>query len=148
MQNYVRKRATAILVKDHQILLIRRVKPHEEYFMFPGGGVEEGETVEQGLLRESTEELAIKVDAFTPICVVENIEIPPDKNTWIGDHKYYLFSIDKYSGTPEISGPEKEKMTEENQYHLVWVPIYQISSMKNLHPQEVAKALVNYFNNS
>ena len=40
MENETRERASAVIIKDNKILLMKRVKPNLEYFVFPGGGVE------------------------------------------------------------------------------------------------------------
>jgi len=31
-----RKRATAVIISNSKILLIKRIKPNQEYFIFPG----------------------------------------------------------------------------------------------------------------
>lgn len=60
-----RKAARAIIMKDEKFILIHRIKEKEgqkiEYYVFPGGGLEMGETFEQAVVRESYEELGIKV---------------------------------------------------------------------------------------
>lgn len=47
-----RIRAVAIIVNDAKVLLIHRISHGKEYHVFPGGGVENGETVERAVLRE------------------------------------------------------------------------------------------------
>ena len=44
----------------HRIGVIKR-KDYQEYYTFPGGGLEEGETEEEGAIREIKEELGINV---------------------------------------------------------------------------------------
>lgn len=60
-----RKSARAIIMKDEKFVLIHRIKEKEgkkiEYYVFPGGGIEMGETYEQTVVRESYEELGIKI---------------------------------------------------------------------------------------
>jgi ADP-ribose pyrophosphatase YjhB (NUDIX family) len=40
MNQRLNKRAAAVIIKDGKILLMRRVKNGREYFVFPGGGIE------------------------------------------------------------------------------------------------------------
>ena len=47
-----RIRAVAIIVNNEKVLLMHRINNGKEYHVFPGGGVENGETVEQAVLRE------------------------------------------------------------------------------------------------
>lgn len=52
-------RVRAILIKDGQLLTVHRTKPHDEYWVLPGGKVEPGETPAQALIREVLEETCI-----------------------------------------------------------------------------------------
>jgi len=55
----------AVLIKDNQILLPKRasnLKVMPDKYEFPGGKVEENETLEEALKRELYEELSIDVD--------------------------------------------------------------------------------------
>lgn len=50
--------AAAIIEKDNQILIAKRLKgEHKDLWEFPGGKVEQNETSEQALIREIKEEL-------------------------------------------------------------------------------------------
>ena len=61
-----RKSARAIIMKDDEFILIHRIKEKDgkkyEYYVFPGGGLEEGETYEEAVKREVFEELGITVN--------------------------------------------------------------------------------------
>ena len=68
MHNSVR----GIIKKDGGIILIHRMKPKEngtfrEYYVIPGGKMEEGETEEQTLLREVYEEIGIVIKPYKKI---------------------------------------------------------------------------------
>ena len=56
-----RIRAVAVIVNNRKILLMHRINNGKEYHVFPGGGVENGETVEQAVLREVQEETSLEV---------------------------------------------------------------------------------------
>jgi 8-oxo-dGTP diphosphatase len=60
----VRVRAGVILVQDDQVALIERVRDGHRYFVFPGGGVEPGETTRAAAQREAWEELGLRVRAL------------------------------------------------------------------------------------
>lgn len=53
----------AIIIKDDRVLIAQRADPPKlaGFWEFPGGKVEEGETVEECLVREIQEELSIDV---------------------------------------------------------------------------------------
>ena len=44
----------------HRTNVVKR-KDYQDYYTFPGGGLEEGETLEQGVIREIKEEFGINV---------------------------------------------------------------------------------------
>lgn len=55
-------RARVVLIEDGRVALIERVREGQMYYLFPGGGVEEGETPEQAAIREAREELGVDVE--------------------------------------------------------------------------------------
>jgi len=60
--------ARVLLVdRDERVLLLRGVDPADpgagQWWMTPGGGVDPGETVEQGALRELAEETGLRLDS-------------------------------------------------------------------------------------
>lgn len=53
----------ALIVKDGQLLLGKRAKePHQGAWDLPGGFIDPGETIEQALLREISEELKVQIN--------------------------------------------------------------------------------------
>ena len=55
-------RAAAVLVDGDSVALIERVRDGRRYYLFPGGGVERGETPEAAAVRECREELGLEVE--------------------------------------------------------------------------------------
>jgi mutator protein MutT len=52
-----------ILKKENKILLIKEVlEDKKEHWIFPGGGVDFGETVEKAAIREAKEEIGIDIE--------------------------------------------------------------------------------------
>ena len=58
----MRNRAGGILIENGKVLLIHRIKDNDEYYVFPGGGIETNETIEQATKRELLEETGIEVE--------------------------------------------------------------------------------------
>jgi ADP-ribose pyrophosphatase YjhB (NUDIX family) len=57
-------RVTGIVIREAKLLLIHRFKQGAEYYVFPGGGVEEGETWEDALAREMQEETGLALVSY------------------------------------------------------------------------------------
>jgi 8-oxo-dGTP diphosphatase len=67
----------ALLRRGDAVLLLRQEKRGQAYWLLPGGGVEEGETLEQALRRELLEECDIDVVQLDgPIAIAESISPP------------------------------------------------------------------------
>lgn len=57
----MRIRGSVVIVKNNKVGLIKRVREDHVYYVFPGGGIEQSETIEEGTKREALEELGVQV---------------------------------------------------------------------------------------
>ncbi|MFA6096429.1 MAG: NUDIX domain-containing protein [Candidatus Paceibacterota bacterium] len=65
----MKKRVRAIIVENGKILLIHRIKADDDYWVFPGGGVDEEDEDEiMALKRECMEELGVEVASEKYVC--------------------------------------------------------------------------------
>ena len=124
------ERAVAILIRDDAVLLMRRIKDGEEYYTFPGGMIEQGESPDVTAVRELAEETTVTSTVTSKLCELDNL----------GRHEYY-FMVRYVSGEPELSGEEKDRMTEANQYYPGWYPLDTAFSLPNLYPHKVVELL-------
>lgn len=129
-----RVRSAIILMEDERVALIRRVNSKGVYHLFPGGGVEPGETPEEAALREAQEELGLEVEILGLAAIVE-FEGKQQRYYWarrVGG----AFG----SGTgSELSSPMD---SEAGSYAPVWVRRDQLT-VHNVRPAELARRLAS-----
>lgn len=54
-------RSRVVIAQDGKLALIKRIRNGTTYYVFPGGGIEPGETAEVAAMREAHEELGVNV---------------------------------------------------------------------------------------
>lgn len=75
MQDQPQAAVSVILHYAGKVLLVRRANPPaKDLYAFPGGRVDEGETLEQAALREVREETGITAEAPLPLRVYDLVE--------------------------------------------------------------------------
>jgi 8-oxo-dGTP diphosphatase len=123
--------ARAVVVRGTQILLMHRRKDGREYFVLPGGHVEEGETVEETVVRELYEETGLHVRIQRELARLYN---PFDES----EHVY--FHVEAEAGEPVLGGPEVDRQCTDNYYALVWHELAQLHEIP-LQPKELRTLL-------
>jgi 8-oxo-dGTP diphosphatase len=131
----VRDRGSVVLIENNKVGLIKRVSEGSVYYVFPGGGIEEGETPETGTKREALEELGVEVKVKACITKVE----------FNGTQYFFLAEI--ISGT--FGTGQGEEYTNGNRgrgtYLPIWVGVEELSSI-DVKPKEVALKVQSLFN--
>lgn len=123
-------RASAIIIKDGKILLIHRRKEGKEYWVFSGGGIEEGETGEKTVLREVEEETGL---------VGQNAKMAFMDFNVNAEHPFYFVEVEE--GEVKLGGPEAERSSKDNWYHLKWVSLKKVSKLC-LFPESAKNKLI------
>lgn len=133
-----RVRAVAVLVKNDEVLLIHR-RNTKEYYVFPGGGVEEGESVEQAVLRELKEETSITAE------IIKLLRHTNDAET-----ENYVYLCQYIAGEPKLdeNSPEKQKMLKGVEYYNpVWIKVQNLENLL-VYPLEAQNLLIEDFKNN
>ncbi len=132
----MRIRAGVVLIEDNKVALIERHRAGLEYFVFPGGGVDEGETVEQAAVREAREELGVEVAVKQKVA-----EIHIETSTQI----YFLVERvagEFGTGTGEEFIDSDPSDPSEGIYVPIWMPIEELSQRGNIYPAELVEVVV------
>lgn len=116
-----KNRAVAIIINNGKILLLYRFKNGEEYYVFPGGGVEEGERIEEAIIREVKEETGLSATIAKQLWEYEN-----------NGRIEYFFLIDNFSGELKLGGPEQDRQSGDNIYRLEWISFENLKNLKLL----------------
>ncbi|CAH1235002.1 Nudix hydrolase domain-containing protein [Vibrio harveyi] len=129
-----KQRVSALMVnrKNAEILLIKRFKEGRNYWVFPGGGVEPEELLEQAIVREVFEETCLRIDNYQEIFSVVN-----------HGRKEHFCLVNVQFFEPKLSwhSPERQAQSSSNRYELTWVKLNDLSKL-NLVPVE-AKEIVS-----
>lgn len=132
-------RAVAIIIRENNVLLMKRRNKGKEYYVFPGGGVEDNETVEQAVLREVLEETTLQV----------SIDKLLYHHHYVNDSDQYFYLCTFISGEPKLGNAnEKEEMEKNNDnfYQPLWVKIKTLNNLL-VYPLEIRDWLLADFNN-
>lgn len=134
-------RVRAIIIHNGNIILIKRVKKDEVYFVFPGGGVESGEEKIQAMVREVKEELGLDVEVkelITSRCLGE-----PST-----DQIEYFYLCDITGGVLGTGvGPEFQENSEseyDGAHNIIEVPLSEIGQL-NLLPLAIKDLVAKRF---
>lgn len=106
-----------------------RNKDYQEYYTFPGGHLEEGETLEEGVIREIKEEFGIHVKVVRKLYELENSRVNMKEYFFLCEYVDGEFGTgegEEFSNNPEYKDSGKyipEIVKRENILNLVLLPL-------------------------
>jgi len=115
---FVRHSARCITARDGRVAMVHSLKYN--YYKFPGGGIEPGETREEALIRETAEEAGLRVlpESIREFGYVHRIQKSgfPDADLFIQDNFYYLCEVRPEAGRQNLDDYEADEL-----FTLEWV---------------------------
>lgn len=115
--------ARAIIIDGNEVLtMFRRRKrddgSYKEYYVIPGGGVEDGETIEETCIREIKEEYNVDIKILGYLGSDE-------RETTIG----HFFHAEIVNGEPTLGGEESIRNNPDNYYEIRRIDIDKIEDI-------------------
>ena len=92
---FVRPSVRSIIIKNGKVAMVHSLK--YDYYKFPGGGIEKGESHEEALIRETSEEAGLSVSpcTITEYGYVHRIQKShTSDDIFIQDNYYYICSTE------------------------------------------------------
>ena len=133
----MRIRAGAVLIEDNKVVLIERYRDGKHYFVFPGGGVDEGETLTEAVIREMDEETGLRVTVKRKLAEI-----------YFGLSTQHYFLVERLSG--EFGSGTGEEYTNSDPddptqgvYIPIWMPVAELPEHENVYPADVSELVVN-----
>jgi 8-oxo-dGTP diphosphatase len=138
----VREAARALLLDpDDRLLLVRFVHPQtgEEFWTTPGGGLDPGEGLEDGLRRELREETGLEDPEIGPVIWTRR-----EVFEWAGEtldqrEQIVLVRVPRFEPNPQLTA---EQLATEGVYEVRWwTPAELESSDATFYPTRLARFL-------
>ena len=100
--------------KDEVKTLQDKIK---EYYVIPGGGLEDGETLESNVIRELSEEMNVDIKVLGYLGKFDDEET-----------SQHFFHCEIVAGEPCLGGEELDRMTEDNYYEPTFLPLEELKN--------------------
>lgn len=128
----------AIIIKDNKLVVLfrRRIRDGKvvEYYSLPGGGLEEGETLEENVLREVNEELGIEIK------ILGYVGMEEDEKTI-----QHFFHAEIVKGIPTLGGEELDRLTDDNYYEVSYLDINNLENENINYVDKIRDAINNKY---
>jgi ADP-ribose pyrophosphatase YjhB (NUDIX family) len=125
-------RVAGIILRDNKILLMKCKTTDKEYYICPGGRLEEDESLEEAVKRELEEECSLDVEVVQKLYHLEVKEA--------SDHFVYLCKAKTFEA--KISDFEMTNLSENFNHVPLWIDIDKINDLL-IYPIEISELILS-----
>lgn len=126
---FVRPSVRGIIIRHGKVAMVHSLK--YDYYKFPGGGIENGESLEQALMREVAEESGLQVipQSIREYGLVHRVQKGQKEAMFIQDNYYFLCDVEA-----EVHLQHLDDYEAEERFTLEFVnPSHAIHTNRNLN---------------
>jgi 8-oxo-dGTP diphosphatase len=131
----IRNSAKAIIISDNKILLTKNKDGNGIFYLFPGGGQEQGETLHEALERECMEEIGREVEVGELLHIREYI----GKNHQHASFDFDVHQMEFYFECSILNEMDKNPAPTNPDSHQVgveWMVLNELTKFR-LYPKEI-----------
>jgi len=124
-----RIRSAGIIMNGEKVMLIHRLNQGKEYYVFPGGGVEKGESPEEAASREIGEETSLKAKIGKLLY----------HHVYDDDTEQFFYLCRYLSGEPKLGEANEAREMKENNASLYTPEWHEVKELPKLllYPLEI-----------
>lgn len=133
----VRLSAKAIVVREDRLLLMRARDRWGTYYLLPGGGQKNGETLTDALRRECLEETGVLAAPLRPRYIRDYVGRNHEFARWDRDfHQVEIMFLCRYEGKKKTA-----RVPDVRQTGAVWMPLERLEKIR-LYPSALKKLIL------
>lgn len=126
------------VVFDHENNVALVGNKINSFFLLPGGGIDTGESIENGIIRECLEEIGCHVKLLHKIGIIEDYRDRDRKHCIC-----YCYTAKLVGEKGELSLTDNEK---KNGMHVIWVSIKEALDILNNEVEQLKRGEVAFYN--
>ncbi|USK71203.1 NUDIX domain-containing protein [Peribacillus asahii] len=141
---HIRNSAKAIIISEDRVLLTKNQDNEGYFYLFPGGGQEHGETIQNALIRECIEEIGQQVEIGELLHIREYI----GKNHEHSSFDFDVHQVEYYFDCKIVNntdGYKEPTNPDSHQVGIEWIHINDLLQYR-VYPKEFRKHIIKNFN--
>lgn len=124
---FIRPSVRSIIIKTNKVAMVHSLK--YDYYKFPGGGIESGESHSEALIRETAEEAGLLIipQSINEYGYVHRVQKGTHEEMFIQDNYYYLCDTES-----QVKPQSLDDYEAEERFSLEWIdPIIAIKTNRD-----------------
>jgi len=131
MQRQIRTSAKAVVIRDNKLLVLAMRDEDGLFYILPGGGQHESESLPEAAMREVAEETGLQVAADELLFAIEGI------------HGEDFHRVDLVFACRELGRSTAEHQGDHNQVGIAWLDLDNLNRAP-LYPSKLRRPIMNY----